>query len=68
MTLKLKTPEDCPNYRDHTPTPGGYVERFEWAIEMGRTHKQTKCAGCGLYAIWIPLSPLSPDKQSGAEK
>lgn len=45
---------DCPSFHDHTPQPEGYIEWHDWAKRMMRTHKQTKCTGCGLYMIWVP--------------
>lgn len=44
---------ECPDLMHHTPCPKGYLEWHAWAREMARTHRQVKCAGCGLYAIWI---------------
>lgn len=49
-----KAEEDCPYFHDHTPAPQGYMQWHVWAQRMGRTHKQVKCSGCGLYAIWLP--------------
>ena len=46
--------EDCPYFHDHTPSPKGYNQWHAWARKMSRTHKQEKCSGCGLYAIWTP--------------
>lgn len=43
-----------PYCEDHTPCPEGYIQWHAWAEEMGKTHKQRKCQGCGLYAIWEP--------------
>ena len=37
----------------HTPCPSGYVEWHEWAEKKSKTHKQKRCAGCGLYSIWV---------------
>ena len=45
---------DCPYFEDHTPDPPGYIKWHEWAAKMSKTHKQRKCSGCGLYAIWEP--------------
>ena len=43
---------------DHADTdaemPCSYIERSEWFEKMGKTHKQTKCPNCGLFAIWVP--------------
>ena len=44
----------CPQRDGHTPCPTGYVAWHEWAEEMMKTHRQRKCPGCGLYAIWEP--------------
>ena len=49
----------CPNVAAHTPgQPAGYGERAKWAMEMGRTHRQTKCPGCDLYVIWLPTQTI----------
>jgi hypothetical protein len=45
--------EDCPLRALHTPEPEGYIQWHAWAREMGRTHDQRRCDGCGLYAIWV---------------
>ena len=50
----------CPNAAAHTPAPSGYVAWHLWAEEMGRTHTQAKCPGCGRYQIWKP-TPGAPD-------
>lgn len=44
--------DKCTNAANHTPCPGGYVARAEWALEKGRRHYVVRCPGCGLYAIW----------------
>lgn len=44
----------CPHIEDHTPQPEGYIQWHAWAEMMNKTHKQRRCAGCGLYAIWEP--------------
>ena len=44
----------CPNAAKHTPHPKGYVDHATWGYEMLRTHRQVRCAGCGLWAIWVP--------------
>ena len=38
----------------HTPCPTGYVDWQYWAFQKSKTHKQTLCPVCGLYAIWVP--------------
>lgn len=47
-------PADCPDFMNHTPSPKGYLGWHDWAKKLGRTHRQVKCPGCGLYAIWMP--------------
>jgi hypothetical protein len=42
-------PDEC---EPHTDSPDGYIAFDEWAEEMGRTHVQRQCKGCGLYAVW----------------
>jgi hypothetical protein len=38
---------------DHTEGPEGYNHWHDWAARMGQTHRQLRCAGCGLYKIWV---------------
>lgn len=51
---------------DHTPCPEGYLAWHAWAGRMSRTgHRQVKCPGCGLWAIWLPQPvPFESDKSS----
>lgn len=42
----------CPNYKNHTKQPEGYLAWHEWAEKKSKTHHQVKCDGCGLFAIW----------------
>ncbi len=44
----------CPNFEDHTPQPEGYIQWHSWAEAMTKTHRQSKCKGCGKYSIWEP--------------
>ncbi len=37
----------------HTKCPAGYVAWHLWAKQKAKTHKQIKCPGCGLYAVWV---------------
>lgn len=46
---------NCPNIRQHTPMPEGYLAWHSWAARMSKTHTQKKCPSCGLYAIWEPF-------------
>ena len=54
------TPADIERIRNackqHTPSPEGYMQWHAWAARMNRTHRQIKCEGCGLWAIWTPKS------------
>lgn len=43
---------DCP--ANHTPHPEGYIQHAAWAERMLKTHKQSRCPTCGLWAIWTP--------------
>lgn len=47
----------CRNVANHTSSPDGYINRDEWAVEMGKTHRQTRCPDCGLFVIWIRRKP-----------
>ena len=42
---------------EHTPSPYGFLSWMAWADEMEKTHKQTRCPECGLWAIWVPKEP-----------
>lgn len=50
----LEARQNCPNRDNHTDRPIGYAAWHEWARNMGKTHRQIRCDGCGLYAIWLP--------------
>jgi len=50
----------CPTPEKHTPHPKRQFAHAAWAEEMLRTHKQTRCPGCNLWAIWVRL-PEAPD-------
>lgn len=54
----------CPHFEDHTPQPEGYIQWYAWAEMMVKTHRQSKCAGCGRYAIWT----LKPNRRAILEK
>lgn len=47
-------PTDCPNWESHAAAPLGYIAWHEWAEQMGKTHRQEPCPGCGLLKIWVP--------------
>ncbi len=50
----------CPNAEDHTPCPSSYLAWDEWAQRMAKTHRQSRCPGCGLWKIWVPKAPSVP--------
>ena len=52
--------ELCENYWAHNHGPEGYFAWFEWAEIMRKTHKQRRCPGCGLFAIWTPRRDDEP--------
>ena len=37
----------------HAKAPEGYLQWHAWAEKKSKTHKQKKCPGCGLWAIWV---------------
>lgn len=43
---------DCPQKSKHTKCPTGYIAWHDWAERKSKKHRQVKCPGCGLYAIW----------------
>ena len=46
--------KDCPNAANHTPCPDGYMQRIAWVDRMEKTHKATRCPGCGKWVVWAP--------------
>jgi hypothetical protein len=44
--------DSCPNVRNHTKRPDGYVAFMEWAEKKEKTHEQERCPDCGLWVIW----------------
>ena len=50
----MEVTEVCPDIMHHTECPNGYLQWHEWARRMSKAHKQIKCSGCGLFAIWVP--------------
>ena len=44
----------CPNVENHALHPLGYADWHEWASEKNKTHKNSKCDGCGRFTIWTP--------------
>jgi len=58
----VKEEKDCPLLVNHTPCPDDYVERALWAEKMMVSHKQQRCVGCGLYAVWVPKRVYSENE------
>ena len=44
----------CPQRGCHTKAPEGYIQWHTWAERKAKTHRQIRCPGCGLFAIWVP--------------
>lgn len=43
----------CPELKHHVKgEPEGYLQWHAWAEKKIKTHKQSRCPGCGLYVIW----------------
>lgn len=57
----------CAHFEDHAACPEGYIQWHAWAEEMAKTHRQEKCAGCGLYAIWTPRKGAAHPRQDNQE-
>jgi hypothetical protein len=53
MKPTLVLAQQCPDAKNHTPCPEGYMARYDWAQAMMKAHRQIKCPGCGLYKIWV---------------
>ena len=51
---------DCPNEEAHTAQPAGYLQWYDWAARMAKTHVQIRCPGCDRWAIWIALAGGEP--------
>lgn len=47
----------CPQEHLHADEPTGYIAWHDWAATRdARGSRQKRCAGCGLYKIWTPLT------------
>ena len=71
MPRRKAEPPPCPQADRHTPDqPEGYQEWHAWAEEMGKTHEQQLCPGCGFYKIWIPRAstPDAPTEETETEQ
>lgn len=44
----------CPRAELHYDLPEGYVAWHETVSKLAKTHRQSKCPGCGLWKIWTP--------------
>ena len=58
QTLRQET---CEHF--HTPHPSSYLAHAAWADEMLKTHRQARCAWCGLWAVWIPKDRKITNKE-----
>ena len=61
---------DCPNFKNHTKQPEGYLQWHEWAENKAKTHTQEQCPVCGLWCIWKrkPKEPVWPTPSSSPQK
>ena len=66
MTAKERR-ANCPNRREHTIEPGGYLSWHEWADRKARRHYQVRCPGCQLFAIWKRKPAWMPDDVTWAD-
>ena len=61
----------CPNVENHALHPLGYADWHEWARAKNKTHKNSKCDGCGRFTIWTPRvkrpSAATPTGREGQE-
>jgi len=55
---------ECPNVGQHTPEPPGYLQWFDWAEEMAKTHEQRQCPGCERWSIWEPIGSSVPEEKT----
>jgi len=49
----VTTLETCPNAKNHTKAPEGYLDWHAWAEQKSKTHTTVQCPDCGKYAIWV---------------
>lgn len=54
MTERSDITSKCPKRDEHTPSPTGYSDWFEWAARKAKTHRQVRHQPCGLFAVWLP--------------
>ena len=55
FTAMAVAPATTPDCEPHTPGPGNYLARCEWADDMSEAGwVQRKCKGCGQWLIWEP--------------
>lgn len=50
----MTDPQDCPNIKNHTKSPAGYLAHHEWAEKKILTHDCKRCPDCRRYVIWTP--------------
>lgn len=44
----------CPGHTMHPDRPDDYLARQAWMAKMEKTHTQTQCPVCKLWAVWVP--------------
>jgi hypothetical protein len=62
---------ECRYFHDHTPCPvheSEYLGWHAWARKMSKTHKQIRCSGCKLYAIWEPKKPAMTNGECDGQR
>lgn len=66
-TARIRAEQDaCPNAADHVYGPRGYVQWHEWAERMSKTHRQSKCKGCGYWLIaWPKTAKVAEEGNRG---
>jgi hypothetical protein len=38
-----------------------HVDWHMWAMQKGKTHRQTRCDECGLFKIWVEKAGITED-------
>ena len=58
----LREQADGTTCYDHVEGPNDYADRPEWAYRRLKTHRNLRCAECGLWKIWIPRADEGSDQ------
>jgi hypothetical protein len=53
--VPARTVDPCPNAANHAPRPTGYAPH--WADDALLVADQSRCPGCGRWAVWTPKRP-----------